>query len=81
MVIVWCLREGRLIWALGVENRDDPHVAAGLQVAMDDLTTLTGDCRAPVLRMHSDKAKEFLAKNVRSFAENAWDTPNHQFRI
>ena len=42
MVIVWCLREVRLIWALGVENRDDPHVVAGLQVAMDDLTSLTG---------------------------------------
>ena len=33
---------------------------------MDDLTSLTGGCRAPVLRMHSDKAKEFLAKSVRS---------------
>ena len=33
MVIVWCLREVRWIWALGVENRDDPHVVAGLQVA------------------------------------------------
>ena len=65
MVIVWCLREVRLIWALGVENRDDPHVVAGLQVALDDLTSLTGGCRAPVLRMHSDKAKEFLAKSVR----------------
>ena len=30
MVIVWCLKEVRLIWALGVENRDDPHVVAGL---------------------------------------------------
>ena len=66
MVIVWCLREVRLVWALGVENRDDPHVVAGLQVALDDLTSLTGGCRAPVLRMHSDKAKEFLAKSVRS---------------
>ena len=65
MVIVWCLREVRLIWALGVESRDDPHVVAGLQVALDDLTSLTGGCRAPVLRMHSDKAKEFLAKSVR----------------
>ena len=42
MVIVWCLREVRLIWALGVESRDDPHVVAGLQVAKDDLTSLTG---------------------------------------
>ena len=66
MVIVWCLREVRLVWALGVENRDDPHVVAGLQVALDDLTSLTGGCRAPVLRLHSDKAKEFLAKSVRS---------------
>ena len=65
-VIVWRLREVRLIWALGVESRDDPHVVAGLQVPTDDLTSLTGDCRAPALRMHSDKAKEFLAKSVRS---------------
>ena len=65
LVIVWCLREVRLIWAMGVENRDDPHVVAGLQVALDDLTSLTGGCRAPVLRLHSDKAKEFLAASVR----------------
>ena len=56
LVIVWCLREVRLIWAMGVENRDDPHVVAGLQVALDDLTTsLTGSCRAPVLRLHSER--------------------------
>ena len=24
-VIVWYLREARLVWAMGVENRDDPH--------------------------------------------------------
>ena len=65
LVIVWCLREVRLIWAMGVENRDDPHVVAGLQVALDDLSSLTGGCRAPVLRLHSDKAKEFLAASVR----------------
>ena len=65
LVIVWCLREVRLIWAMGVENRDDPHVVAGLQVALDDLSSLTGGCRAPVLRLHSDKAKEFLATSVR----------------
>ena len=45
MVIVWCLREVRLIWAFVVESRDDPHVVAGLQVALDDLTSLTGGCR------------------------------------
>ena len=28
-------------------------------------TRLTGGCRAPVLRLHSDKAKEFLATSVR----------------
>ena len=65
MVVVWCLRDVRLIWAMGVENRDDPHVVAGLQVALDDPTSLTGGCRAPVLRLHSDKAKEFLATSVR----------------
>ena len=65
LVIVWCLREVRLIWAMGVESRDDPHLVAGLQVALDDLTSLTGGCRAPVLRLHSDKAKEFLAASVR----------------
>ena len=65
MVIVWCLREVRLICAMGVENGDDPHVVAGLQVALDDLSSLTGGCRAPVLRLHSDKAKEFLATSVR----------------
>ena len=63
MVVVLCLRDVRLIWAMGMENRDDPHVVAGLQVALDDLTSLTGGCRAPVLRLHSDK--EFLATSVR----------------
>ena len=64
----------------GVEARDDPHVVAGLQVAMDDLTSLTGGCRASVLRLHSDKAKEFLAKSVRSLL-STWDSSDHQFRI
>ena len=50
---------------MGVENRDDPHVVAGLQVALDDRLSLTGGCRAPVLRLHSDKDKEFLATSVR----------------
>ena len=61
-VIVWCLREVRLIWALGVDNSDDPHVVASLQAALDALTSLTGGCRAPVLRLRSDKAKEFWRK-------------------
>ena len=65
MVIVWCLRDVRLLWAMGVENRDDPHVVAGLQVTLDDLSSLTGGCRAPVLRLQSDKAKEVLATSVR----------------
>ena len=40
------------------------HVVAGLQVALDDLTGLTGGCRAPVLRLHSDKVEEFLDKGI-----------------
>ena len=66
MVIVWCLREVRLIWALGVESRDDPHVVAGLQVAMDDLTILTGGCRAPDYGCTQTRPRSFLAKSVRS---------------
>ena len=51
---------------MGMANRDSPHVVAGLQVALDDLTSLPGGCRAPVLRLHSHKAKEFLDKSVRA---------------
>ena len=54
---------------MGVAKRDDPHVVAGLQVALDDLASLIGGCRAPVFQLHSDKAKEFLAKSARSLPE------------
>ena len=52
----WCLygvwKEVRLVWAMGVENRDDPHVVAGLQCGFERLD-------APVLRLHSDRLRSF----------------------
>ena len=41
-------------------------LCAGLRVALDDLSSLTGGCPAFVLWLRSDKAKEFLDKSVRA---------------
>ena len=64
------------MWAMGVENRGALHVVAGLQVALDDLTSLIGGCQAPVLRLRSDKAKQFLGKGALLRAHGIRQTTN-----
>ena len=54
---------------MGAPARDSPNVTSGLQVGLDGLTSVTGCCRAPMLRLQFDKAREFLDKN----AELAFD--------
>ena len=51
----------RLVWAFGIENRQAATALPRLQTPFEDLHALTGDSRPPILRLHSDKAKEFLS--------------------
>ena len=58
LVCVWSLGHMRLIWAFGVESRQASVVLPCLQSSFEDLRALTGGSRPPILRMHSDKARE-----------------------
>ena len=57
----------RLIWAFGVESRQASVVLACLQSCFEDLRALTGGSRPPILRLHSDKASEFLTPTIRTY--------------
>ena len=52
----------RLVWAYGIESRHSAVVLPYVQASFEDLRSLTSGSRPPVtvLRLHSDKAKEFL---------------------
>ena len=50
----------RLVWAYGIESRQATVVLPCLQASLEDLRALTGGSRPPILRLHSDKAREFL---------------------
>ena len=53
----------RLVWAYGIESRQSTVVLvlSCIQVSFEDLRSLTGGSRPPVLRLESDKAREFLS--------------------
>eukprot|EP00971_Amphidinium_carterae_P025618 505394-Amphidinium_carterae.1 len=53
----------RLVWAFPVESPDGPTTVSCLQVVMEELRSLTGGSRPPVLRAHSDRAAAFLGKD------------------
>ena len=57
----------RLVWAFGIENRQAATVLPCIQAAFEDLRSLTGGSRPPILRLHSDKAKECLAPVIRTY--------------
>ena len=57
----------RLIWAFGVESRQVSVVLPCLQSCFEDLRALTGGSRPPILRLHSDKASEFLSPAIRAY--------------
>ena len=57
----------RLIWAFGVESRQAAVVLPCLQSCFEDLRALTGGSRPPILRLHSDKASEFLTPTIRAY--------------
>ena len=61
LVAVWSLGHMRLLWAFGVESRQTSVVLPCLQSCFEDLRALTGGSRPPILRLHSDKASEFLS--------------------
>ena len=67
LVCVWSLGDMRLVWALGIENRQAITVLPCLQGVFEDLRSLTGGSRQPTFRLHSDKAKEFLAPVTRTY--------------
>ena len=60
LVAVWSLGHMRLLWVFGVESRQTSVVLPCLQSCFEDLRALTGGSRPPILRLHSDKASEFL---------------------
>ena len=67
LVAVWSLGHMRLLWAFGVESRQASVVLPCLQSCFEDLRALTGGSRPPILRLHSDKASEFLSPTIRAY--------------
>ena len=67
LVSVWSLGHMRIIWAFGVESRQSDVVLPCLQSCFEDLRALTGGSRPPILRLHSDKASEFLTPTIRAY--------------
>ena len=67
LVAVWSLGHMRLLWAFGVESRQTSVVLPCLQSCFEDLRALTGGSRPPILRLHSDKASEFLSPAIRTY--------------
>eukprot|EP00971_Amphidinium_carterae_P238939 4742985-Amphidinium_carterae.1 len=69
LVVVWAYDKTRLVWAFPVESPDGATTVSCLQVVMEELRTLTGGSRPPVLRAHSDRAAAFLGKDVKQFLQ------------
>ena len=67
LVAVWSLGHMRLLWAFGVESRQTSVVLPCLQSCFENLCALTGGSRPPILRLHSDKASEFLSPPIRAY--------------
>ena len=82
LVSVWSLGHMRLIWAFGVESRQASVVLPCLQSCFEDLRALTGGSRPPILRLHSDKAREFLSPTIRAYlSQQAPSATDCKFRI
>ena len=56
-----------MLWSFGVESRQTSVVLPCLQSCFEDLHALTGGSRPPILRLHSDKASEFLSPAIRTY--------------
>ena len=67
LVFVCSLGHVRLIWAFGVQSRQASVVLPCLQSCFEDLRGLTGESRPPILRLHPDRAREFLSPTIRAY--------------
>ena len=67
LVCVLSLAHIRLVWAYGIESRQLTVVLPCTQASFEDLRSLTGSSRPPVLRLRSDKGREFLSPVIRTY--------------
>ena len=61
LLFVWRIGNVRLLWAFAVDKRTKENVRSCLRDVVSELTVMTGGSKPPVMRLHSDKAGEFLS--------------------
>ena len=64
LLFVWRLSDIRLLWAFALDRRTKENVRSCLQDVLAELTQMTGGSKPPVMRVHSDQAREFLSPVV-----------------
>ena len=64
LLFVWRLDTVRLLWAFAVTGKTKECVRSCLNDVVAELNTYTGGSKPPVLRIHSDQAREFLSQPV-----------------
>ena len=64
LLFVWRLGSVRLLWAFAVPGKTKECVRSCLNDVVAELNTYTGGSKPPVLRIHSDQAREFLSQAV-----------------
>ena len=79
---VWSLGDMILVWAYGIESRQANVMLPCLQISSEDLRALTGGSRPPILRLHLDKAREFLSSIMRTYlSQQGIRQKNSQFGL
>ena len=64
LLFVWRLDTVRLLWAFAVVGETKECVRSCLSDVVAELNSYTGGSKSPVLRIHSDQAREFLSQPV-----------------
>ena len=64
LLFVWRLDTVRLFWAFAVPGKTKECVRSCLNDVVAELNSYTGGSKPPVLRIHSDQAREFLSQVV-----------------
>ena len=64
LLFVWRLDTVRLLWAFAVVGKTKECVRSCLNDVVAELNTYTVGSKPPVLRIHSDQAREFLSQPV-----------------
>ena len=64
LFFVWRLDTVRLLWAFAVPGKTKECVRSCLNDVVAELNAYTGGSKPPVLRIHSDQAREFLSQAV-----------------